>query len=352
MAILDVIRFDGLKSRDWLIYKHPVENIVTGGQLVVQEGQRAVFVKGGAIADQFEPGTYTLTTENLPILRTLIKLPFGGNTPFSAEVYFFNTTARLDIYWGMTDPLQLIDPKFHIKLRIRAFGQMNLRVSDGQFVFQNIIGGMQKADMVSFDLVKQYFRGMIVNKVKAVLAETIVHNGISALEISAKIEEISNQVLEKILPMIREYGFECTHFYIESINFPDEDFANINKILEDKAAFEIMGDNHYNVKRSFDVYEGAANNGSGLSGTFASMGVGTGVALGIGSSMAKNVTPPQGSAGYTECVQCHAHISEASKFCPVCGAKNESRFCCNCGAKLPAGANFCPACGAKRGDAL
>lgn len=27
MAIIDVVRFDGLKSRDWLIYKYPSENM-------------------------------------------------------------------------------------------------------------------------------------------------------------------------------------------------------------------------------------------------------------------------------------------------------------------------------------
>ena len=28
MAIIDVIKFDGLKSRDWIIYKHPKNNFV------------------------------------------------------------------------------------------------------------------------------------------------------------------------------------------------------------------------------------------------------------------------------------------------------------------------------------
>ena len=94
MAIIDVVRFDGLKSRDWLIYKYPSEELVLGTQLVVQEGQVALLVKGGIVADVFYPGTYTLATENLPILKSLINLPFGGRTPFSAEVYFINTTVR------------------------------------------------------------------------------------------------------------------------------------------------------------------------------------------------------------------------------------------------------------------
>ena len=222
MAIIDVIRFDGLKSRDWFIYKHPVGNIVSGGQLIVQQGQLALFVKDGTVADEFQPGAYTLSSENIPILRSLYKLPFGGETPYSAEVYFINTAIRLDIYWGTTDPIQLIDPKYFVKLRLRAFGQMNLRAVNGRHIFKNIIGAMQPSELIHFDKVKAYLRGMIVNKVKAVLAETIITNKVSALDISAKIEELSEEVLRRIRPGIEENGFACTHFYIQSIKV-DED---------------------------------------------------------------------------------------------------------------------------------
>ena len=92
MAIFNVIRFDELKSRDWLIYKYPINDITFGSQLIVQEGQIAIFVKSGQVADVFYSGTYTLCTDNLPILKGLVNLPFGGQTPFSAEVYFLNTT--------------------------------------------------------------------------------------------------------------------------------------------------------------------------------------------------------------------------------------------------------------------
>ncbi len=92
MAFINLVRFDGLKSRDWLIYKYPSEDLVLGTQLIVQEGQAAVFVKSGLVADVFYPGTYTLATENLPLLKGLINLPFGGRTPFSAEIYLTLTT--------------------------------------------------------------------------------------------------------------------------------------------------------------------------------------------------------------------------------------------------------------------
>ena len=84
MSIFQVIRFDGLASRDWFIYKFPTNKIVLGSQLIVQEGQTALFVKNGQVADVFTAGRYTLSTKNLPLLSKIVNLPFGGDTPFSA----------------------------------------------------------------------------------------------------------------------------------------------------------------------------------------------------------------------------------------------------------------------------
>lgn len=346
MAIIDVVRFDGLKSRDWLIYKYPSEELVCGTQLIVQEGQVAIFVKGGRIADVFYAGSYTLSTENLPILKSLVNIPFGGNSPFSAEVYFLNTTVRLDISWGTTDPIQLIDPKYYVKLRIRAFGQMGLRVADAPTLFVQVIGGMQRADVVRFDKVKEYFRGLLVIKAKSAIADAIINNGISALEISTKLESLSERVKDQITPEFEKYGFSVANFYIQSINFPDEDFDKINKILEDKAAFEIMGDGRYATKRSFDVYEGAANNQSGVAGAFAAGGIGMGAAMGMGASMSQTVGNPIHKDETKECVSCHAQIPIGSKFCPECGFNN-SEIVCECGKKLAPGTKFCPECGKK-----
>ena len=49
-------------------YQNEIKN---GAQLIVREGQTAVFVSEGQLADVFTPGTYTLNTQNLPILSTL-----------------------------------------------------------------------------------------------------------------------------------------------------------------------------------------------------------------------------------------------------------------------------------------
>lgn len=346
MAVLSVVRFDGLKNRDWMIYKYPSDSLVLGSQLIVQEGQNAIFVKSGTVCDIFYPGTYTLQTENLPILKKFVNLPFGGKTPFSAEIYFINTTIRLDIHWGTTDPIQLIDPKYYVKLRIRAFGQMGLRILDCATLFKELIGGMQQADIVKFDKVKEYYRGLLVIKVKSAIADAIITNGISALEISAKLESLSEKVKEQIASEFGKFGFMVANFYIQSINFPEEDFEKINKILEDKAAFEIMGDGRYATKRSFDVYEGAANNSNGVAGAFAAGGMGMGAAMSMGAAREQTIGNPIQRADEKECPSCHERIAASSKFCPHCGF-NYNKLVCACGKVLSAGTKFCPECGKK-----
>lgn len=346
MALIDVVKFNGLKNRDWLIYKYPSEDLVLGTQLVVQEGQAAIFVKGGLVADVFYPGSYTLSTGNLPILKTIVNMPFGGNTPFTAEIYFLNTAVKLDVNWGTTDPIQLIDPKYYVKLRVRAFGQMGLRVLDVTTLFKELIGGMQKYDIVKFDKIKEYYRGILVIKAKSAIADAIITNGISALEISTKLENLSDRVREQIKPEFEKYGFAVVNFFIQSINFPDEDFEKINKILEDKAAFEIMGDGRYTTKRSFDVYEGAANNQNGVAGAFVAGGMGLGAAMGVGTSMNQTVGNPLNREDTKECISCKARIPINSKFCPECGFNN-SEIICECGNRLAPGTKFCPECGRK-----
>lgn len=349
MAMIDLVRFDGLRSRDWLVFKYPSEGLVLGAQLIVQEGQVAIFVKSGMICDVFYPGAYTLTSENLPILKTIVNLPFGGKTPFSAEIYFINTVTKLDVHWGTTDPVSLIDPKYFVKLRIRAFGQMGLKMSDPVIFFKELIGGMKQDDIVKFEEIQKYYRGILVIKAKALISDAIISQQISALEISTKLESLSEQIREQIMDEFEKYGFTVVNFYIQSVNFPDEDFERVSKILEEKAAFEIMGDGRYATKRSFDVYEGAANNQNGVAGAFAAGGMGLGASANMMQSLNHTVKPPvipDSGEEKRECPSCHTHIAKNARFCPECGT-DLMKLVCECGNKLTPEMKFCPQCGKK-----
>lgn len=352
LALIDVVKFNGLASRDWIVYKHYAEDLSTATQLIVGEGQVAAFIKGGQLCDLFGPGTYTLSTNNIPILSKLINLPFGGKTPFSAEIYYINAATKLDVNWGTSDPIQLVDPKYQIRLRIRAFGQIGLKISDYGVFVKELIGSMNKSEVVNYDSVMEYFKGIIVTKVKSCIAQIIIEEHISALEITAKLDSISEKLAERISPDFARFGLKLVNFFIKSVNFPDEDFEKINNILADKAAFEIMGDSRYSTMRSFDVYEGAANNQNGVAGAFVAGGLGLGVGAGIGA----NSAPLQGVMSTPKpndvfCPQCNAPNSSGTRFCSSCGCsliqKPTTQKCPNCSAEIPEGSKFCNSCGTK-----
>ncbi|GAU76255.1 SPFH domain-containing protein [Fusibacter sp. 3D3] len=354
MAIIDVIKFDGmLNGADWLIYRYPGNSFVFGSQLIVNEGQVAVFVKGGQALDYFTAGTYTLSTANIPLLQGIINLPFGGKTPFTAEVYFINKTSKLDMNWGTIDPIQLIDPKYHIKLRIRAFGQFGMKVDDYRVFLTELIGSMNPLEMINYNKMLSYFKGVLVMKAKSLIAKGIIENKVSALEISASIDEISKFCKDEISSEFNRFGLKVVNFYIQSINFPDEDFEEINIILKDKASFDIIGDQRYITKRSFDTMEAAAGNENGMAGTFAGAGLGLGVGLNMSNSamgIASHLNASQNTEKGILCSNCNKMNLGDVKFCGDCGTRislpkvnchdcgeensPDSKFCTNCGASM------------------
>ena len=337
MALLDRIKWDGmLNNAEWLVYRYPGEAFTTGSQLIVGEGQVAVFVKGGQALDYFTAGTYTLSTANIPLLSKVINMPFGGKTPFTAEIYFINKTSKLDIAWGTMDPIQLIDPKYNIKLRVRAFGQLGLKVADYRVFLTELIGAMQQRDVVHYSKMVNYFKGILVMKVKTLIAQAIIRNKVSALEISASMETISDYCQAEISEEFNRFGLRVVNFFIQSINFPDEDFAEINRILGEKASFDIIGDQRYVTKRSFDAIDLAAANEGGPAGTFAGAGMGLGLGVGLGGAM----------GGLSSTINTQAPTAGGQKACPQCGALNPSTavFCSECGTRVVAEAVKCPSC--------
>lgn len=378
MAIIDIIKFNGIANRNWLVYRYPGESFVFGTQLIVGEGQIAVFVKGGKALDYFSAGTYTLNAKNIPLLQSFINIPFGGRTPFTAEVFFINKTAKLDVLWGTSDPISLIDPKYAVRLRVRAFGQFGIKITDFRVFLTELIGAVGDDQVVKYDTIISYFKGVTVTKIKTIISDMIINQKISVLEIAPRLEEISDISQRSISGEFERFGIEIVNFYLTSINFPDEDFATINKLLGEKAAFDIIGDSRYNVKRSFDVMETAAGNDSG--GNIAAAGIGLGLGAGAGLAVGNTFAQTAGSVLNThthsisckkcgglneadskfcshcgeklfvvqiECYSCNALVDEHAKFCSNCGTSLMKKTCPGCHKENSPGTKFCPDCGTK-----
>lgn len=281
MAIVDVVKCE-MKDNE-LCKKFPSTDLRMGAQLIVYPSQIAFFVKGGAIYDEFEAGTFTLKTSNIPLLNKVINLPFGGESPFKAEVWFVNLTTKLDLRWGTNATIQLEDPKYNIIVPVGAFGQYGIKVIDPKMFLKTLIGNMSD---FSTQKVDNYFKGKMMSQLNSLIARKIASDKISILEINTHLVEMSEYCNREINGSFEKYGLELVDFNIMSVTFPEND-PSIIKLKEAKdlaARLKIAGKDVYQMERSFNVLETAAGN-EGMGGQMVGMGAGLGVGVGVGSAM-------------------------------------------------------------------
>ncbi|HTD38464.1 MAG TPA: SPFH domain-containing protein [Candidatus Limnocylindrales bacterium] len=277
MAVIDLVKYDG--NPNIFAWKYPSEQLSTWTQLIVNESQEAFLVKGGVYEGPLQAGRHTLSTENIPVLSGLMGIPFGGRTPFSAEVWYVNLVANLDIRWGTPDPIQLQDPKYQLMLPVRAFGQYGVRISDSKKFLNRLVGTLPQFDAATL---AEYFRGIFITRIKTEIANAIIKNGQSVLEVTTQLDTLSAMLRDALTADIEAYGVRLSQFNVNSISVPDDDPAvrTLKSALAKRAEMSIVGFN-YQQERSFDVMQQAAGN-EGTAGTVLGAGLGTGIGLGVG----------------------------------------------------------------------
>ena len=356
MALINVVKYNG--GPKVFAWKYPNEALGTWTQLIVNESQEAVLFKSGQALDVFEGGTYTLDTPNIPLLNNIINLPFGGRSPFAAEVWYVNKAYSLDIKWGTATPIQLQDPKYGIFLPVRSFGQFGLVIDDSKKFLMKLVGTLPSFDKTSLT---DFFRGLYVTRVKDAISSYLVHKKISMLEINAYLNEISTFMQERIAPEFDEYGIKLVNFYVNDINIPEDDpsLVALRKALEKRAEMDIIGYD-YQQKRSFDTLEGAAANPGSASSHFMGAGIGLGMGTTMGGSFGRQFSGMGDMMNTSRtktrnCPHCHTNMNEQDRFCPSCGydtmetqAKTDARITCShCGNTYDSTVKFCPNCGDK-----
>ena len=220
--LIDIIEFLD-DSRDTIVWRFPRQGneIKNQAQLIVREGQVAVFVSEGQIADVFEPGHYTLETKNLPILSTLKGWKYGFNSPFKAEVYFVATRQFTDFKWGTQHPITLRDPEFGM-VRLRAFGTYSLKVSDPSAMLRQLVGTDSN---FRTDEIGEFFRQNIIGH----LAPAIASSGIPMLDLAANQQSLSSKLAPALSAELAEFGVTIPKFVIENVSLPPEVEAALDK---------------------------------------------------------------------------------------------------------------------------
>ncbi|HRK30507.1 MAG TPA: SPFH domain-containing protein [Tepidisphaeraceae bacterium] len=271
-------------SRDTMVWRFPryQNEIKNGAKLVVRESQAAAFINEGAVADIFEfPGTYTLETQNLPILSTLRGWKYGFNSPFKAEVYFVNMRTFTDRKWGTKNPIMMRDAEFG-PVRLRAFGTFAVRVIQIGTFLKNVVGTNHR---FSIEEIGEQLRDLMVAR----FADAAAESKIPVLDMAANQDELGKVLLNRINPDFAQYGLEVTQLVVENISLP----AEVEQALDKRTSMGVLGDlNKYMQYQSAEAIREAAKNPGGIAGIGAGMGAGMAMANQMGNAMQR----PTGAA--------------------------------------------------------
>lgn len=280
-------------SPDTLVYRFPVYNaeIKMGAKLTVRENQAAIFVNEGKAADVFGPGLYTLTTETIPILTALRGWKYGFQSPFKADVYFFNTRLYTDQKWGTANPVMMRDRDFGM-IRLRAFGTYAMRIADAKTFFEQIVG--TRGLTTTADIIGQ-LRSTILSK----LSDAIAEANIPALDLAAKYDDLSAIAITKIGPEFTRYGLELSRFYVENISLPEE----VEAAIDQRTKLGVLGDRlgQYTQMQTAEAIPLAASNPGGIAGAGAGLGAGLAIGGAMGQAFGQSAAappppPPPGAA--------------------------------------------------------
>lgn len=381
MELASIIKYEGDNST--FIWKHPCEDFNTTTQLIVHESQEAVFYMNGQILDRFEAGRHTLQTQNIPLIGKFYNRVFGDKTPFHCEVYFINKTEQMAIKWGTDSKVEYIDPTYGFPVQLGASGEMTLRVEDACKLLVKIVGTEHNLTQAS---IVQKFRALLMMKFKTYMANYIKTNKINVFEIDEKLQQMSEDLQEMLVPNFSEYGVSLVHFFITTLVKPEdnEQYAKfkelhyrqytdvaeaklqqtINIIEQEtekqKMILEAEGLQQkrnlegytYQQERGFDVAEKVASNEA--VGEISNLGIGLGVMGAVSGTVGSTVANSMnGALGQTneqikKCPKCGVNLPNNAKFCLECGTKLENK-CPKCGVVAPLDAKFCLECGEKLG---
>jgi membrane protease subunit (stomatin/prohibitin family) len=239
-------------------------------KLVVREGQMAVFINEGQLADVFKPGTYTLTTQNMPVLATLKGWKYGFESPFKAEVYFCSTRQFTNLKWGTPSPVTMRDPEFGA-VRVTAYGLYSIKIKDPAVFIREIVG---TDGNFTTESIEDNLRGKIGLRIKEVMPDA----GIPIIDLESKVVQLGETMKARIAPAIEVLGLDLTEVQVQDIGLPEEVERAIDKAGAIRAIGNMQAYTQYETANSIND---AANNPGGL----AAAGVGVGMGFGIGGQM-------------------------------------------------------------------
>lgn len=223
MPIVDVIQFQGDPSV--LVWKSPVEDFNNASQLIVDEAHEALVMIEGR-AEVFGAGRHALDPQNYFGLNGIQRFATGGKTIFPCKVYFINKVHSMDLLWGTSETLPVVDPVYDIPLHLQLHGNLTFVIDNSKKFAEKFTGFF---DRFSNDQFSKHFRGIIATAVTSQVARVVNNAKIGYYELNGHLDEISSILFPVIGDQFDEYGVKLVKFNIETIKASDSDLAVLEK---------------------------------------------------------------------------------------------------------------------------
>lgn len=271
---LDVIEYEDVSNK-LIVYKYQRESgnneLKQGSKVIVRESQSAVFLKGGQLADVLPPGTYSLNTDNMPVLSTLKAFPYLFVSPVIADLYFVSTRQFIDNKWATKNPIMKRDSEFNMA-RIRAFGKFSFRITDVALFMREIFG--TKGIVLTYDIVS-YLSSMVTEAFSVAIGES----QLSVLDLAAEYRKIATMMQERLNEQTGAIGVQFSDILVENVSLPDE----VEKLIDEQSGIGM-------AKQDMDAFmqyqtARAMRDASKQKGGLAGLGAG----MALGNTMAKNI---------------------------------------------------------------
>lgn len=278
---IDVIEWTD-DSRDTLSFRWPDEDkeIKNGAQLIVRESQLVQFVAAGQFADLFGPGKYTLTTENIPILSTILGWKYGFQSPFKCDVYYLNTRLFTGNKWGTANPVMMRDPDFGV-VRLRAFGTYDFRIVDAPLFLKEVAGTDQHFRL-------DEFQDTMRSRIVSVFTDALARAQVPVLDVAGRYAEMGEALLPIINPTVREkYGLEISSFILENVSVP----AEVEQAIDKQSSMRAIGNLNDYVKYQMGLSMGQGGEGGAAAAMPAQMAMGFAMAQEMMRGMQGGMAP-------------------------------------------------------------
>ncbi|EIZ81161.1 transmembrane protein [Novosphingobium sp. Rr 2-17] len=272
---IDVI--DWIEQPGELAWRVPFDGreIQTGAQLTVREGQVALFVNEGNLADTFEPGLHRLDTANLPILTSLMNWDKGFASPFKSDVVFLSFKEQHGLKWGTGQPVTVRDSELGA-LRLRAFGSYSFRIAAVDTFVERVVGTLES---VSVAALEPQLRAAI----QTAIATALGGSGVPFLDLATSQQALSERIRVEVDKAFAQWGLACLSFYVESISLPEDVQAHLDK----GSSMRVLGDlGNYTRFQAAEAIEAAAGQDGG---SIAGIGAGVAAATALGGAMAQGL---------------------------------------------------------------